>query len=626
MSKNRIVDNTIHNPSVANSRHLALVGGLHGAALAVLLAMFGGKLLSLSIDVALHFAVVDEIMKHGRLRSGALNLGIMALYPPLSHWAAATIGWVSGSGFAALCLITVASTYVCYYALSRIAAIGSGFAALPIFIIIFILLASTRSQIGWEIVGNFFYPQIVASALYISAILWLAVERTEPPQTALFAALVGPVVYMTQPIAGLHLIGAVALFLVSEAICLVLIERPINIARIAMVFAAAFGTAAVSVIILWMVPGIVTISAHEGTLEFDFPHNAILLPFIFCVAASVANLVSGLRCWPDGRVDRLVGAAGVAAGVLMLLQFLVLTTFGSGSFYAVKKHGFLIVTLGALNLARLLARQVPIGEIPTGWQPPAAITVAFFATTVVFGIPGMPIEPFIAAQRFAEHYAETSPYFTPGNTSVSARSVPPIIKFMTTISTFGMPLDRALPTIGAIDLDAAYQMIDRPAAEMSCAVAGNNTFSVVSTSCLTRLEEATQVEFRLGGSGSRYLNAQWLSQENWGVWGGERSTLAIQLPKKDYKITAQVRGVVAPSHPQRAFTVSVNGHQVAIWTFTMSSSTGERTAFLPAAFIPESGVTEIAFSSTSPLVSPQEIGINADPRLLGLGLTSMVIK
>ena len=54
----------------------------HGAAIAVLVAAFGGKILSLSIDLARHVSLVDEIMKHGMVRDTGSNIGVMAMYPP----------------------------------------------------------------------------------------------------------------------------------------------------------------------------------------------------------------------------------------------------------------------------------------------------------------------------------------------------------------------------------------------------------------------------------------------------------------------------------------------------------------------------------------------------------------
>ena len=599
----------------------------HGGALALLLSLFGGTLLSLSIDLASHFSLVDEIMKYGRIRPAAENLGVyMAIYPPLSHWMAAVLGWIIGSGLVSLWLVAITCVYVSYYVIGRLAATATPFIALPVFAVIFSLLARSRAQLGWEVIVNFFYPQLVGFTVYLFLILWLSRQPPNQVWPALVAAILSPIVYLIQPIIGVHLTAAIVGFLFIEGVCIWFAER-----RFSKLHAAAIATTIVFGAATVKHPSVAVmlgISSNDGFLTFGFPGDMLLLPCVLCVAASLANLLSGMRRWPIGHIDRLVGAAGAAAGGLMLLQYLMLLTLNAGSFYAVKKHVFIVVTLGGLNLARLVAQQFRVRSLPAHWQPLAAIGFALFTTVVVFNRGGgWKLEPIIAIQRYAELYVETSATFHPGNTAAFAASVPATINYLVSISALKNPQDRASRAFGVVDREASYLLVDQPPGGLSCALLGNSSFAIVPRACWTTTPIATRIEFRYGGNGLRFLGAGWQSPEVWGVWGGPRSTMVLGLPKRQYKLTARVSAFLSPSYPQREFNINVSGRTVATWAFSIGGSeTGDRTANIPVDAIPDNGLTEIEIVPTTPLISPAEAGISADPRELGMGLISMVIE
>ena len=154
---------------------------LHLALLSGLLIAFGGRFLGDSIDVAVHYLLVDEIMKHGGIRPERLpDMAEMAVYPPASHWLAAIVGWVGGSGLVGLMLVSVASLYAVYYFVARLVQ-GRGVLGLVVFLVIFVALSPTRAQIGWELVVNFFYPQLVGDVAFFGMLYWLAVNKSANP-------------------------------------------------------------------------------------------------------------------------------------------------------------------------------------------------------------------------------------------------------------------------------------------------------------------------------------------------------------------------------------------------------------------------------------------------------------
>jgi hypothetical protein len=174
-----------------------------------LLIGFGGKLFLSSIDVAHHYVLVDEIIKHGGVRPGPLpNMGPMAVYPPASHWLAAVVGWIGGSGLVGLMLISIASIYVVYFLIARLVQ-GEGVLGLAVFAVLFVALSRTQAQIGWEVVGNFFYPQLVGDVAFFASLYWLAANKSTPLwRQALVVALSGAATMWIQPVSAIHILGA----------------------------------------------------------------------------------------------------------------------------------------------------------------------------------------------------------------------------------------------------------------------------------------------------------------------------------------------------------------------------------------------------------------------------------
>jgi hypothetical protein len=312
----------------------------------------------------------------------------------------------------------------------------------------------------------------------------------------------------------------------------------------------------------------------------------------------------------------------------MLLQYLAFVALGSGSPYAVKKHVFIIVTIGAINLARLLAKRSQIKPLAETWQPLAAIAFAFVAAVTVFWRnDGWNLEPFLRLQQFATNYAETNKKFRPGKTAVQS-SVPATINFLVSTTILKIPVQQAIDTFGAVDRKAEYLLIDRPVDALPCEeLGGNISYEVVLSSCLDKVPLGTPLTFNDVGTGLRFIGAGWNAPEPWGIWGTNQSKILLSLPPRDYKLTAKVSAFLNLSHSHQAFNVSVNGHYVTTWTFALSDGGArDHTAILPASAIPITGDTEIEFTATSALVSPKEFGGSVDPRKLGIGLVSIMIE
>ena len=582
--------------------------------------------------MALHFALVDEIMKWGRVRPDAvLTMDTMVAYPSASHWLAAVFGWMFSSGLVGLSVIAITAIYTCYFFIGRLLLLHTSSLILPIFVVLFAVLARTHAQVGWEVIGNFFYPQIVAFALYFGIMFWLAQQHDEHVWPVVVAAIFNLLIYVTQPVAGVHLTAALVAFLAVNFVCIRYFKGQWSLPHLG----AIAITSMLGLAILRLHPdvyAIIRISNWNGDLDFRFPGSNIVLPVLVCMAGAAINLRWGMARWPSGREDRLLGAAGVASGGLMFLQHILLIAFGTGSYYAVKKHVFIIVTLGAINIARILTRHVPYRRFQSAlnpaWQPMAAICMAVIATIVVLNHEqGLSLPQMVSLQKFSEHFAATSPEFRPENTTVAAQSATPVSSLLISITAFSVPYARAVSNFGNVDPQSKYLIVDRTDDLAGCAVAGNYLYLAVSSTCFaTEMKPGSLVKFGRGEPGTRYLRSGWFTPEDWGTWGGARSVIDIKIPKQSYKLTASVRAFLVQGHAEQSFDVIVSGRTVATWYFTLKESMANKTAEVPADLITENSTTEFAFVSTTPLVSPKRAGVGDDSRELGIGIETMRLE
>ena len=456
---------------------------LHGVALTVLFVLLGSTMVSMSVDLAAHYQLTHEIMSHGFIRPDATELGPMLMYPPLSHWIAAVVGWLTGSGLVALWLISITAIYLGYVAILHALGSDGDLGGIVIFAITFAALKSSHALLGQEVIGNFFYPQLIATVFYLAALSFAICRKLPLKHIVVLTAAAAPVLFWTQPLVAMHLATAAIVFLAADGICIY--RRQCQIEPLILF---SIPVLALEVFLLTQLPKVAALmsyASNNGALEFNFPRHAYAIPFAICTAISLANLALGMRSWPDGYARRIFGSAGTAAGALSFLQLLALVGFGAGSPYAVKKHGFLIVTLGAANLAQLIG-----GLLPRRENKPLvtylAIILAFAGTLSICRTRSWAnVADVIAASRFADHYAQTSPQFEPNTVSSAISSFHPTLNLLISWVSFDRDWNQTAQYYGKIDPTARYVLIERQAlAAQSCAVAENSHYAIAPPSCI----------------------------------------------------------------------------------------------------------------------------------------------
>lgn len=614
---------------------------LHAAACLIVVYLFGGQILSLSIDVPHHFAVVDELMKHGEAYlHTAPNIGPMADYPRMGHWIAAAAGHLVRSGLLGLWLVAILSVYTTYFGLAAIASDDGRFLSSVIFGALSLALVFTHGIIGFEIVGNFFYSQLVGMAVAVMA--FVAALRLTSPFARVAVTVTGAAFVAT--IHALPAFFMLATLMTAMALKIVIVgwtQRRLD----RMEFAGLAVLVLLAGALLVLHPSVQAmrhIAKNDGTISF--PVSAAMFAALAGVAiASQASLIvwSMWRGRVPPEADLMVFAGLLASAALTGLQALALILFDEGSFYAVMKYVFVLSTFSVLAVARVVAALVPTAltpALPRWVMVCISALVAVGVTTGVLNRPGPAIHPIAVALERAEHAVKYAfPAFKPGNTLYVAESEHPVVRYMISVSTFGMPLAgaAAVSLISGPSFPekvADYVMIERSRiAGRACPHrhAENAMTVIVPVSCLNaaiEMPEAGKIVFSGNPGAQTYLREGWWPIESWGVWSQGTSRLTFGVPASlrgqalDLVILTNL--FVADRKPAQTIDFRINGIDVGAWRFSAPSST--LTMQIPSELAAAESLTIELKSQDA--IAPSSIGFNGDNRVLGLGLVSVQLR
>lgn len=371
-------------------------------------------------------------------------MAAMAIYPAGSHWFAAALGMVIGSNYAAMWALCIVAIYTGYFFLGRVLQGGRGYVAVALLFILLLLARPSGAILGNEIIGNFFYSQLIGAAFFFALLFVCGRIGRRSELTVALVGLVGAAFLMWMHLLpGLYLIGAVGLFLLLNAAEDVRDGKP---SRKPLAGVVTYGIAGIAVIVLHpSLAAMRELSANDGALEF--PIN----PWLLYVVALILVAVSGWSIIWSRRHERtafdvVLVAAAIAALALMTVQLLNLLVLGEGSPYAVKKHLFLVMTLALACSARALAGLLTAETAGRQTSPIVTIAMAAVATWLVYPKqPALPMRAVTVPLKYAQHAIQYDlPNFEAGNTAMLAPSVDPITRYMINSGVFRVPFQTAL--------------------------------------------------------------------------------------------------------------------------------------------------------------------------------------
>jgi hypothetical protein len=606
-----------------------LLGSLLSLVLAAAFAW--GRLASRSVDLAFHLQMLDAVRGGGLAPWVKDYMVVTWAYPNLSHRLAAALTWAGVGDFNALGLVACASAALAWFILldqarrTGLVVLAAGFG---LGIVNAVVL---RAGFGGEVVGNFFYPQLVGEAF---ALLLLApASGLLPGRRLAFAAVAAAgtaVCGCLHLVPTLHLAGAALALLGMEALRDLLQKRRLDWRLPAGM--AAIAAAVVGNPYFWLMR---RLSANDGGIGFGIELGLPLLAGAEIVLLVLSGLVLLLRLQPaetDGpapRASALLAALGAAAAAAGLAQLLAYTLLGEGSPYAVKKHAFAVFTLlgfllplAAVELRRA-ARPAPSWSL---WL--AAAGQAVLVATLFSG--PSPIDVPAADRLLAEARALRAARGEPvSNILFVSESTGALLSYIVSTAALHRRADaaanEALQTGFPLHHDTVSTVATRPGDlydRPECREPSpSRRIVLVRADCAS----PRGVSFKTGGQGGGFLREGWSVPEPGGVWtDGRRAVVELPLPPQ----TARYRqpwlevggfGLVAPQSPERRVRVRVEQEPWQGFTYRQGVALYHVFALPLPADAARRGKVRIEVEVENP-VSPAELGSVKDDRRLGFGL------
>lgn len=324
--------------------------------LIIFILFLSNYLYATSVDFAHHYALVTNLSKYFVVNNQYGNLGEMSYYPPLSHYISMIVGSLFNSNL--IGIVSYFSVTLIWIILARIILDTSGF--MPFIIMTLLILFGVFTNffnafLGFEIIGNFFFSQIVGHAImfciiYIIYISDKNVQYNIKTRILLLSSIVLPYVHLLPTLQVFIFISLLLFFDFYK-------NKKINYLQLFMII--------LSVIILLIHPkfrAMKSLAAHNGALSFPIEMNnltiSILIISIFVTSLFLIYLSFLEKIKENDRyVFKFISILGISVTFMILLQFILLQC-GEGSEYAVKKHIFSVFTILILELSILIAYSI----------------------------------------------------------------------------------------------------------------------------------------------------------------------------------------------------------------------------------------------------------------------------
>lgn len=127
------------------------------------------------------------------------------------------------------------------------------------------------------------------------------------------------------------------------------------------------------------------------------------------------------------------------------------------------------------------------------------------------------------------------------------------------------------------------------------------------------------------------LVSGWANPEPWGVWSdGAQARIGFKIDgavDTDVEVTLQLKAFIGGSRNELTMVPTANGRQLAPIVFRGSQvNPAPHVLLIPSQDVAQAnGRIQLDFAVQDPQ-SPQELGLSADPRKLGIGLVELSVR
>jgi hypothetical protein len=604
-----------------------------------------------SVDWGLHYGLANFLFTRF-MDPGASDafLGFMASYPPAAHWLAALSTFFTGSTLVSMNVVALLATFAAYALMAALLTEGRGIAdlaALGVFSALCFALAHERAAFGYQVILNYFYPQLVGEALVLAAVAWLAtgaLTRMVAWKRWIAAFAITWVLCAFQPLAAVEFGAIAVLFAFLEDMPEGRTGGWGRAITAAVPMAAAVGAGIAGSPFFWLVS---RLAANQGWLSFGrwmsaYDYQPLVLAAVVASLGTVLLARRGLL--PRSKAFALASMS-MAGAALIVGQTMALRFAGVGSLYAVSKYVFFTGTACALCIAYGVQALVSRRAASARWKlldGAGPLIVPLFGAVGIFIVTSgaLPwrhtLQPTLDYQGVVRTYLRDGGVPAAAGASASRHGAHTIYEnYVVTFGDLRLPV-KLLPeaVLNSVPTGDAVQYVLMPTAGdyedvvERCSVGRrfDLSTSALNRRCFVessaRLPENRPVRVALGSRGAGYLRDGWSAPEGWGTWTkGAKSVLEfVRAAPPDGAVDAvrlRYTAFLAPGRPSQTFRVLADGVEAGRFT----TSSGDVAAITVNLGREERHTIELQVENP---VSPKELGLSHnDDRKLGIGVVDV---
>jgi hypothetical protein len=633
---------------------------------AVILIVMRGMLLTAgSIDFAAHLSLVDFISNNVDFPrwSGDYHnvkvipyLGVMTVYPPISHAFGAVAGWALRSEIAGMNAVALMSVFVAYTVLLYLCVRAENLVCAILFVAMALALGPFGFLHGGQLILNYFYAHIFGTAALL-CLLYVVVFILSGWTATAFAVVSACFLGWIYPLSEIQFSACFLVYLAAETF-----TKSMNERVVAWRLLAQTGVTTVLLLVVTVLHPefkiMITISGNNGGILPTIETRYITMLAALLMIAGLIVIWSNIK--RQSKLGLLIAALAVGVSAIYVLQWAALYFLDLGSPYALKKHIFDIVTLLCLILAYvmgvLVGRLLPPMQLTPSHSMMVSSVLALTVTLEMFSAaPAASIGNIVRSTnianivRFKRYAADMMTYQLPedayGTTISLSGNLSPSDPFEKVLNLSASNIELGMP----FHVAANFFYEGKAEGIRYALVPSNSTWGIsecritkpthvaivaVDYACADAARSSVEidqiVETRIGGIEGPFLTSGWGGLEQDGVWSiADHASLNIKLRNRTHGETVTLvlnllAGLLNERHKTQRIIISVGGRElwsgqveyglvprpIEIKVPTELTSSGEIVVDL---FLPDA-------------MSPKKLDINEDDRNLGIKLKSFVLR